>query len=100
MCILTGIGNAMAYCPGVIIVSIYFHKKLGTAVGIATSGVGLGAFSVPLLLEASFLYYGYMGSFVLLSGLFLELMVCGALMRPMSVHRRISDKRSRYLFKV
>jgi hypothetical protein len=48
MCILTGIGNAMAYCPGVIIVSIYFHKKLGTAVGIATSGVGLGAFSVPL----------------------------------------------------
>jgi hypothetical protein len=49
---------------------------------------------VPLLLEASFLYYGYMGSFVLLSGLFLELMVCGALMRPMSVHRRITDESS------
>ncbi|CAG2190157.1 SLC16A14 [Mytilus edulis] len=85
----------MAYSPAVVIVSAYFHKKLGTAIGIATSGVGLGSFAIPLLLEASFTYYGYLGALIMAAAASVEIIVCGALMRPISLHRRITEFNNR-----
>ncbi|XP_063420817.1 monocarboxylate transporter 14-like [Mytilus trossulus] len=89
--VIGGLGQAMAYSPAVVIVSAYFHKKLGTAIGLATSGVGLGTFAIPLLLEASFTYYGYLGALIMAAAASFEIIVCGALMRPISLHRRITE---------
>ncbi|XP_052092439.1 monocarboxylate transporter 9-like [Mytilus californianus] len=80
--VIGGIGQAMAYSPAVVIVSAYFHKKLGTAIGLGTSGVGLGTFAIPLLLETSFTYYGYLGALIMAAAASLQIIVCGALMRP------------------
>ncbi|CAC5375664.1 SLC16A14 [Mytilus coruscus] len=90
-----GIGQAMAYSPAVVIVSAYFHKKLGTAIGLGTSGVGLGTFAIPLLLEVSFTYYGYLGALIMAAAASLQIIVCGALMRPVSLHRRITEFNNR-----
>ncbi|XP_076091531.1 monocarboxylate transporter 9-like [Mytilus galloprovincialis] len=89
--VIGGLGQAMAYSPAVVIVTAYFHKKLGTALGLATSGVGLGTFAIPLLLEASFTYYGYLGALIMAAAASVEIIVCGALMRPISLHRRITE---------
>lgn len=85
----------MTYTPAVVAISEYFKKKNGTAVGIGTSGVGIGMFVVPLLLEASFDFYGFSGAFYVIAALALELFVCGALLRPAVTHRKILglDKR-------
>ncbi|VDI12742.1 MFS transporter, MCP family, solute carrier family 16 (monocarboxylic acid transporters), member 14 [Mytilus galloprovincialis] len=93
--VIGGLGQAMAYSPAVVIVTAYFHKKLGTALGLATSGVGLGTFAIPLLLEASFTYYGYLGALIMAAAASVEIIVCGALMRPISLHRRITEFNNR-----
>ncbi|XP_063422890.1 monocarboxylate transporter 14-like isoform X2 [Mytilus trossulus] len=86
---LGGIGRSLAYCPAVVIVGLYFHKKRGKAVGIATSGVGFGTFVIPPVIKLLFDYYGFTGAFILIGGITLNLTIFGILMRPLSVHRKI-----------
>ncbi|XP_076093526.1 monocarboxylate transporter 12-like isoform X1 [Mytilus galloprovincialis] len=86
---LGGIGRSLAYCPAVVIVGLYFHKKRGKAVGIATSGVGFGTFVIPPVIKLLFDYYGFTGAFILIGGITLNLTIFGIMMRPLSVHRKI-----------
>ncbi|CAC5357033.1 unnamed protein product [Mytilus coruscus] len=86
---LSGIGRSLAYCPAVVIVGLYFHKKRGKAVGVATSGVGFGTFVFPPVIKLLFDYYGFTGAFILIGGITLNLTIFGILMRPLSVHRKI-----------
>ena len=92
----TGIGRSFAYCPAVVIVGYYFHKKRGRAVGIATSGVGFGSFVIPPIIEIVFKHYGFTGAFMIIGGITFNLAVFGILMRPLSAHRRIEAIQSRY----
>lgn len=86
--LLRGIGTALAYAPAVVIVGMYFNKRRGLAVGIATAGVGIGTFAVPPFIEVVFSYYGHFGSFLILTGYCLNIMVCGALFRPLVLQKR------------
>ena len=45
-----GFGRCLTYTPSLIIVTNYFNKRRGLAVGMATAGVGLGMFSFPPLI--------------------------------------------------
>ncbi|XP_060073527.1 monocarboxylate transporter 12-like [Ylistrum balloti] len=83
--LLLGIGQALIYTTSVAIVGLYFHARRGTAVGIANAGVGAGTFLFPPLLEIMFGQYGFMGTFLIMAGLFLNGVVCGALYRPLHV---------------
>ncbi|XP_069119403.1 monocarboxylate transporter 12-like [Argopecten irradians] len=80
--LLLGIGQALIYTTSVAIVGLYFHARRGTAVGIANAGVGAGTFLFPPLMEIMFGQYGFMGTFLIVAGLFLNGVVCGALYRP------------------
>ncbi|XP_033732435.1 monocarboxylate transporter 12-like isoform X2 [Pecten maximus] len=80
--LLLGIGQALIYTTSVAIVGLYFHARRGTAVGIANAGVGAGTFLFPPLIEIMFNQYGFMGTFLIVAGLFLNGVVCGALYRP------------------
>ncbi|KAL4219062.1 hypothetical protein ACF0H5_021645 [Mactra antiquata] len=89
-CIVGGFGRCLTYTPSLILVTHYFNKRRGLAVGISTAGVGLGMFSFPPLIEALFGNFGYQGAMFLLSALSLETFVCAALFRPLSLHKKIS----------
>ncbi|CAG2215389.1 unnamed protein product [Mytilus edulis] len=89
--VIGGIGKTLAYGPGVVIVGMYFSRRRGIAVGLGTSGVALGAFAVPTLVEFSFSEYGYFGAFIIMTGIALQLVVCGFLLRPLSLHKQITE---------
>lgn len=89
--ILGGVGRSFAYTPGLIIVGVYFNKRRGIAVGLATSGVGLGCFLFPPVIELMFDYYGFTGTFIILSAVIANFFVCGALFRPLELHRQITE---------
>ena len=59
--ILTGIGGALTYSPTHILLNKYFSEKKGKALGIATSGIGIGTFLMPPTQTFLLLHYGYLG---------------------------------------
>lgn len=78
---IPGVGTALVSTPVVVILGYYFQERSGIPVGIATSGIGCGAFVFPVLAELMFETYGFTGTFLLLSGIALNLCVCGMLFR-------------------
>lgn len=49
--VLAGIGGGIIFCPVMGLLSTYFAKKRGLAVGIATSGNALGGIVYPLIVR-------------------------------------------------
>ncbi|CAE1279457.1 SLC16A12 [Acanthosepion pharaonis] len=83
--ILSGIFAGMSYFSSNTIVGSYFKKKRTLAVGISQSGTGIGAFVLNNLLERSISFYGMRGTFLIISGLFLNIVVYGTLCRPLKI---------------
>ncbi|CAC5416114.1 SLC16A14 [Mytilus coruscus] len=86
-----GIGRSFAYCPAIVMLGIYFKKKQGIVTGIAASGCGVGRFAMSLLVPLLFRYFDFRGAFILMGGIALQIVVMGALMRPLSVTKRIRE---------
>ena len=80
--VLPGTGLGLAYLACVTVAADYFDRWRGVAIGIVTSGAGLGTFIYPFLIDAMTEIYGWRGSLMILSGLSLNLCVCGALQFP------------------
>lgn len=93
--VLGGFGRSLAYAPAVMMVGIYFNKKRGIAVGLATSGVGFGSFAAPAIVEMAFHFYGYSGGFYILACFAINLCIAGMLFRPLEKQRLLMayDKR-------
>ena len=49
LCVGAGIG--LTYTNGILIVSKYFKKKVGIAFGMITTGLGIGALSMPQIVK-------------------------------------------------
>lgn len=79
-----------------MIVAEYFTKRRGLAVGIATSGTGLGSFLFPTMIEFFFTFYGFCGAFIILGAVVLHLTVCGSLFRPLWLHTRMMAHSNRW----
>ncbi|XP_060583505.1 monocarboxylate transporter 12-like [Ruditapes philippinarum] len=89
--VLGGVGRAFTYTPSLIIVGYYFNKRRGIAVGLSTSGVGFGSFLLPPIMEIMFDYYGFIGTFIILSAVMSHFFIPGALFRPLDLHRRFME---------
>ncbi|OWF47509.1 monocarboxylate transporter 9-like isoform X2 [Mizuhopecten yessoensis] len=81
--IIGGIGACLVYTPSVVIVGRYFNMRRGLAVGIATSS--FGSFLFPTLIEFLFDYFGFVGAFLMLAGIALNMMVFGSVFRPLKL---------------
>lgn len=81
--ILAGLSLAMSYFAGNIVLGYYFDKKRALALGIANSGTGCGSFLLSYFIEKSVSFYGTRGTFLLIGGVFLNLVVYGSLCRPL-----------------
>ncbi|WAR19507.1 MOT12-like protein, partial [Mya arenaria] len=87
--VLGGVGRAFVYAPSLIMVGYYFNKRRGVAVGLATSGIGVGCFVFPPVVEIMFNHYGFQGTFLILAGVMSNFFVCGALFRSLEMQKQI-----------
>jgi len=73
----------MVYFPAMVVVGQYFDKRRGMAMGLSTAGAGLGCIAIPPLYEIMFESFGYEGTFIVMSAVLLNCLVCALLYRPL-----------------
>jgi MFS family permease len=76
-------GAAMTHLSMTLILTNYFEKRRGLANSFANIGGSTGGLVFPILLEISLMHYGLRGTLFIVSGLMLQAIVCGALLRPL-----------------
>ncbi|XP_062599468.1 monocarboxylate transporter 2-like [Saccostrea cucullata] len=81
--VIFGIGISMTQLALLLILSRYFEKKRGFANSFANVGGSIGGLLWPILLKISMDYLGLFGTLIIVSGMFLQAIVCGALVRPL-----------------
>lgn len=81
--ILAGFGLSLCYVAAVVIVAYYFDKRRSFATGLSVCGSGIGTFIFAPLTQMLIAEYGWRGCTLILSGLFLNMCVCGMLMRDL-----------------
>ncbi|XP_050298851.1 monocarboxylate transporter 14-like [Anthonomus grandis grandis] len=79
--VLAGLGLGLIYVTVVVSVAFWFDKKRTLAVGIGSSGIGIGTFVFSPLSTYLITEFGWRGTTMILGGCFLNMCVCGALMR-------------------
>uniref|UniRef100_A0A8C8SFJ6 Monocarboxylate transporter 12 n=1 Tax=Pelusios castaneus TaxID=367368 RepID=A0A8C8SFJ6_9SAUR len=83
--VLTGLGFALCYSPAIAMVGKYFNKRRALAYGIAMSGSGIGTFILAPVVQLLMEQFSWRGALLILGGFVLNLCVCGALMRPITL---------------
>lgn len=81
--ILSGFGLSLCYVAAVVIVAYYFDKKRSFATGLSVCGSGIGTFLFAPFIQFLIVEYGWRGATLILAGVFLNMMVCGMLMRDL-----------------
>lgn len=81
--VIAGLGLSTGYVAAIVIIVYYFEKHRSFATGLATCGSGVGCFIFAPLIDFLLEEYGFHGTLLIISGLFMNLIVCGALMRPL-----------------
>ncbi|XP_026686036.1 uncharacterized protein LOC103518815 [Diaphorina citri] len=82
--IIAGFGLSLCYVAAVVIVAYYFDDHRSFATGLSVCGSGIGTFLFAPLTHYLLKEYGWRGTTLILAGLFLNLCVCGALMRDLA----------------
>ncbi|KAL1486680.1 hypothetical protein MTO96_008901 [Rhipicephalus appendiculatus] len=79
---ITGTGFGFTLLPAIVCVTSYFDRRRSLATGITVCGSGVGTFVMAPLVQALLRSYGWKGTLIICSGLSLQGVVAGALMRP------------------
>lgn len=79
--VMTGLGLGLCYVTLVVSVAFWFEKKRSLAVSLGSCGTGIGTFVYAPLTQYLINEYGWRGTTIFLAGGFLNICVCGALMR-------------------
>ena len=91
--VITGLGLAVCYVAAIVIVAFYFEKKRSLATGIAVAGSGIGTFLFAPLIQYLLEQWGWRGCLVILAGIFLNMAVCGSVMRDLEWTRKKPSKK-------
>lgn len=79
--ILAGLGLGLCYVTAVVSIAFWFEKKRTLAVSLGACGTGIGTFIYAPMTQYLIKEYGWRGTTILLAGGFLNICVCGTLMR-------------------
>lgn len=95
--VIAGVGLSLCYVAAVVIVAYYFDKRRSFATGISVCGSGIGTFIFPPIIQYLITEYGWRGCTILLAGIFLNMCVCGMLMRDLewTTHRAKQKRKNR-----
>lgn len=80
---IVGTGFSFCYITSVVVVAFYFEKRRALATGLAVCGTGVGTFTFAPLMDYLIVEFGWRGMFVVMSGISLNLIVCGMLFQPL-----------------
>ncbi|XP_036366546.1 monocarboxylate transporter 9-like isoform X2 [Octopus sinensis] len=80
---MSGVSLGISYFTCQIITGLYFDKKRATAIGITNCGGGLGTMTAGIFVDYLLDFYGLRGTLLIISGLLLNVIVFGALCRPL-----------------
>lgn len=80
---LGGLGIGLIYLPASVMVGYYFERRRGLAAGISSAGAGFGMLTLTLLAAFLVQQYSWKGCLMIMAGVSLQCLVCGALMRPL-----------------
>ncbi|XP_056006434.1 monocarboxylate transporter 12-like [Ostrea edulis] len=87
----TGLASAYVYGNGLVMIEIYFSRRFTRATACALTGVSVGTFIMPILVEAFLEKYSLSGAILIVAAIYLNGCICGALYRPLSFY---AEKRS------
>ena len=76
-----GVGLSMTNMPTMIALNDFFRENFVLVNTITLYGYTAGSMLLPIVMERSFEAYGYEGAFIILGGIALNLVVCGATIR-------------------
>ena len=89
--IVSGFGLSLCYVASIIIVAYYFETKRSFATGIAVCGSGIGTFLfAPFTQWLMDSYDGWRGACIILSGIFLNMIICGLMFKELTWKKRVS----------
>ncbi|XP_067659764.1 monocarboxylate transporter 5-like isoform X1 [Haliotis asinina] len=80
--ILSGMGSALLYGPGLVIIGLYFEKRRALAQALSSCGVSLGGMIIPQLVRVLLHEYGLRGTLLICGGLLMEILIFVLLYRP------------------
>ncbi|KAH0626098.1 hypothetical protein JD844_000848 [Phrynosoma platyrhinos] len=83
--LVTGLGWALVFTPSMAAVAHYFEKRRTLATGLAVSGAGVSSLAFSPIFQHLVDLYGWRGALFLLAGISLNLVVAGALLRPLAL---------------
>ncbi|XP_067411467.1 monocarboxylate transporter 7-like isoform X4 [Emydura macquarii macquarii] len=89
--LLSGFGWALVFTPSVASVARYFKRRRTFATGLAFTGVGLASFAFSPLFQLLVDTYAWRGALLVVAGISFNLVVCGALIRPLTLKEDLAD---------
>ncbi|KAM3909971.1 monocarboxylate transporter 13 [Leptodactylus fuscus] len=78
--VVSGLGWALIFSPSMAAVTCYFSRRRSLATGFVLTGVGVFSFALTPLLQYLVEEYSWSGAMLLLSGVALHSVPCGALL--------------------
>ncbi|XP_041635152.1 monocarboxylate transporter 13 [Cheilinus undulatus] len=82
MGVISGLGWGLVFTPMVATVMANFTRRRTLALGLAFSSIGLSSFAFNPLFQFLVEMYAWRGALLILGGLSLNIVPCGALIRP------------------
>lgn len=92
LCFITGVGTSMIHCLTLVMISAYFDKRRGFANSLANVGGSVGGLVFPVLIRALLDKYDLQGALIVLSGIMLNTVIVGALLRPLDFYKNRRNK--------
>ncbi|XP_064650887.1 monocarboxylate transporter 12-like [Lineus longissimus] len=92
-----GFGFGLIYLPSIVSVGYYFERKRAVATGIAVAGSGVGTFIFAPFSKFLLDVYDWKNALWIMSGIILNCLVFGALMRPLEAKRPSKKPRQKTL---
>ncbi|XP_023688234.2 monocarboxylate transporter 13 [Paramormyrops kingsleyae] len=91
MGLISGSGWALVFTPIVGCVMAYFSCRRSLAMALGFTGVGVSSFAFSPLFQLLVEVYAWRGALLILGGLSLNLIACGALLRPLSGAKAVAQ---------
>ncbi|XP_045200781.2 monocarboxylate transporter 5-like [Mercenaria mercenaria] len=92
--VASGVSNAFIMTMIATIINEYFVNKRGFANNIGNAGVSLGTIVLAPIVTKLFENYSYTGTYIIITGLNLQIFVIACLLRPMSFYRKLFSSRN------
>ncbi|XP_042331408.1 monocarboxylate transporter 13-like [Sceloporus undulatus] len=81
--LLTGFGSSLIFSPSLSLVARYFDQRRAVANALVFSGSGIASLAFSPFFQFLVDFYGWRGALLIVAGMVFNLVVCGALLRPL-----------------